>query len=52
MLNLVKPKYFVPIHGEYRHLTKHAALAREVGIPEENILIAELGDRIIFTEKR
>ena len=52
MLNLVKPKYFVPIHGEYRHLTKHAALAREVGIPEENILIAELGDRIIFTEKK
>ena len=52
MLNLVKPKYFVPTHGEYRHLIRHAALAREVGIPEKNIYIAEIGDRIVFTEKQ
>jgi ribonuclease J len=52
MLNLVKPKYFVPTHGEYRHLMRHATLAREVGIPEKNIYIAEIGDRIVFTEKQ
>ena len=52
MLNLVKPKYFVPTHGEYRHLIRHASLAREVGIPEKNIYIAEIGDRIVFTERQ
>ncbi|MFP4660925.1 MAG: ribonuclease J [Halanaerobiales bacterium] len=50
MMNLVKPKYFVPTHGEYRHLNRHAALARENGIPEENIYIAEIGDKIHFSE--
>lgn len=44
MLNLVRPKYFVPIHGEYRHLVYHAQLARKQGIPEENIFILENGD--------
>jgi ribonuclease J len=44
MLNMVKPKCFIPIHGEYRHLVLHAKLARKVGIPEENIIIAEDGD--------
>ena len=44
MLNLVQPRYFVPIHGEARHLHKHAELAKEVGIPEENIFILEDGD--------
>ncbi|MDH7578435.1 MAG: ribonuclease J [Bacillota bacterium] len=43
MLNLVKPKFFMPIHGEYRHLIKHAQLAREVGIPPSNIFVAENG---------
>ncbi|MFW6034860.1 MAG: ribonuclease J [Halanaerobiales bacterium] len=52
MLNLVKPKYFVPTHGEYRHLYKHADLAKKAGIPDENIYIAEIGDRIIFTEDK
>lgn len=51
MLNLVKPKFFVPVHGEYRHLYHHAKLAEDVGIPKENIYIAEVGDRIRFTEK-
>ncbi|MFP4016230.1 MAG: ribonuclease J, partial [Halanaerobiales bacterium] len=50
MMNLVKPKYFVPTHGEYRHLNRHAALARENGIPENNIYIAEIGDKILFGE--
>jgi ribonuclease J len=43
LLNLVRPKYFIPIHGELRQLTRHAALAREVGIPAENILVVENG---------
>jgi ribonuclease J len=43
LLNLVRPKYFIPIHGELRQLTRHAALAREVGIPAENILVIENG---------
>ncbi|MEX2431667.1 MAG: ribonuclease J, partial [Dehalococcoidia bacterium] len=44
MLNLVKPKYFVPIHGEYRMLVAHAALARAVGVPSEHIRVLEDGD--------
>ena len=43
MLNLVKPKYFIPIHGEYKHLKKHAMLAQVAGIDEKNIVIADLG---------
>lgn len=50
MLNLVKPRYFVPVHGEYRHLIHHANLAKEVGIPEKNIFIAENGRIIEFTK--
>jgi ribonuclease J len=44
MLNLVKPKYFVPIHGEHRHLYFHAELARATGIPDENVFLMENGD--------
>jgi ribonuclease J len=44
LLNLVKPKFFVPIHGEYRHLSLHAQLAESVGIPKENIFVLEDGD--------
>jgi len=44
MLSLVKPKYFIPIHGEYRHLVKHAQLAIDMGIPKENIMLLEDGD--------
>ncbi len=43
MLNLVRPKYFVPIHGEFRHLAYHAKLALKQGIPKENIFILENG---------
>lgn len=43
MISLTKPKYFVPIHGEYKHLRKHAMLAKQMGIPEENIFIADIG---------
>lgn len=44
MLNLVQPKYFVPVHGEHRHLYFHADLARATGIPDENIFLLENGD--------
>ncbi|MBN1367275.1 MAG: ribonuclease J [Dehalococcoidales bacterium] len=44
LMNLVRPKYFVPVHGEYRHLTFHAKLAEAVGIPKENIFILGDGD--------
>ena len=44
LLNLVKPKFFMPIHGEYRHLSLHAKLAESVGIPKDNIMVLEDGD--------
>ena len=50
MLSLIKPKYFIPVHGEYRHLVYHSQLARKVNIPEENIFIVEDGEVMEFTE--
>ncbi len=47
--NLVKPKFFIPVHGEYRHLKKHARLAESVGMKEHNILIADIGDTVELT---
>ncbi len=44
MLNIVKPKYFVPIHGEYRHLSLHAKLAESIGIPRTDIFLMDDGD--------
>ncbi len=52
MLNLTKPKYFFPVHGEYRHLHLHAKLAEKVGVPKENIFIPDLGDRIVMTKDK
>lgn len=46
MLNLTRPRFFIPVHGEYRQLYAHTLLAREVGIPKERILLAETGDII------
>lgn len=43
MHTLLRPRYFIPIHGEYRHLMRHAELARESGIPKENILVGDNG---------
>jgi ribonuclease J len=51
MLNLVRPNYFIPIHGEWRQLVTHARIARDVGIPDENVLLAETGDVIVFDEQ-
>ena len=44
LLNLVRPRFFVPVHGEYRHLSLHANLAESVGIPKSNIFVLEDGD--------
>ena len=48
LLNLTRPRYFIPIHGEMRHLIKHTRLARAVRVPEEGILLATDGDQIRF----
>ena len=44
ILRLVKPKFFIPIHGEYRHLSLHGGLAQEVGVSKDNIFVLENGD--------
>lgn len=46
ILNLIRPQYFVPVHGEYHHLIKHAKLAENLGIPKENIFVVENGQII------
>lgn len=51
MINLVRPKFFVPVHGEYRMLIKHAELAKEVGVLPKNIFVAENGKVLEFTRR-
>ena len=51
MHSLIKPKFFIPIHGEYRHLKKHADLAKEMGLKDNNILICDIGDTVELTQK-
>lgn len=46
ILSLTKPKFFIPVHGEYKHLAKHALTAEKIGIPESNIIIGNIGDVI------
>ena len=46
IFGLVKPKYFIPVHGEYRHLKRHEELALSLGIPARNIVVADIGDII------
>ncbi len=50
LLNLVRPQYFIPIHGELRHLQQHSMLAREVGLPEDSIAVIENGQVVEFEE--
>jgi ribonuclease J len=52
MLNLVKPTYFIPVHGEYRHLVYHARLAERLRVPKENIFILDDGDVVEFFPDR
>ncbi len=47
--NLLKPAYFIPVHGEYRHLKKHADLAAELGLPQSRILIPDIGNCVEVT---
>ncbi|NLT27532.1 MAG: ribonuclease J [Dehalococcoidales bacterium] len=49
MLNLVKPRFFIPVHGEFRHLASHAKLAESVGIPQDRIFTLEDGDILELT---
>ncbi|MEE3453325.1 ribonuclease J [Dialister sp.] len=51
MLSLVRPKFFIPVHGEYRMLCQHAELAESLGVNKQNILIGENGDIFEFTNK-
>lgn len=50
IIAITKPKYFIPIHGEFRHLIHHSNLAKQVGVEEKNIIIAEDGDVININE--
>ena len=50
MMGLVKPKYFIPVHGEQKHLAKHAMLATAMGIPRDNIYIGDIGETVVLTE--
>ncbi|NTW08193.1 MAG: ribonuclease J, partial [Anaerolineaceae bacterium] len=52
LLHLTRPKYFIPIHGELRHLKQHALLGNLVGIPKENIAVLENGESIVFENGR
>jgi len=49
LLNLIRPKFFIPVHGELRHLRQHSLLAQEVGIPADHIAVVENGTEIILT---
>lgn len=52
MHNLIRPKFFIPVHGEFRHLIKHAKLAQELGMPKEHIFVADNGQILEFTRDR
>ena len=51
MMSIVKPKYFIPVHGEQKHLQKHAELASSMGISDKNIQIATIGNVIELSDK-
>jgi ribonuclease J len=51
MFSMVRPKYFVPLHGEYRHLVRHGQLAKEMGMSQRNIYVMQNGDMLRITEK-
>lgn len=49
--SLLKPKFFIPVHGEHRHLKKHAELAMRMGMPSTNIIITDIGNRVDVTRR-
>jgi ribonuclease J len=50
MLSLCRPEYFIPVHGEFRHLTHHARLATTLGVPQAHVLLAEDGDVVVLDD--
>lgn len=50
MFGLIKPKYFIPVHGEQKHLAKHAILAQQMGVPTDNIIISDVGKVVEVSE--
>lgn len=52
MLGLINPKYFIPVHGEQKHLMKHAGLAELMGVPKTNIIIADIGKTVDISENK
>lgn len=50
LLSITQPDWFVPVHGEYRHLMAHAALGRQMGIPADHVLVCEDGDQLILSD--
>lgn len=50
IITLTKPKYFIPVHGEYRHLRQHSMLAESLGVPGENIFLPEIGTVVEFSK--
>src|SRR5207247_3315376 len=46
MLNLVRPKFFMPVHGEFRHLALHSEIAQDVGIPKDNVIVTDDGNTV------
>ena len=51
LLSIVKPEWFIPVHGEYRHMMAHAELGRIMGVADKNIFVCEDGDRVKLTDK-
>lgn len=52
MHNLIRPKFFIPVHGEFRHLIKHSKLAQELGMPKDHIFLSENGQIMEFTPEK
>ena len=50
LLSVARPQWFVPVHGEYRHLVNHAQLALHMGVPEEHVLLCEDGDSVVLAD--
>jgi ribonuclease J len=50
LLSIARPEWFTPVHGEYRHLTSHARLARLMGVPDERVVVCEDGDQLLLTD--
>ena len=51
MHSLLKPKFFMPVHGEHRHQKKHAELAMRIGTPSSNIIVPDIGNQVLVTRR-